>query len=47
LEVVEGSRVLTPVATEWCGPTGYDAPVAIDGPEAQAVVGDYRRQIEA
>ena len=47
LEVVEGSRVLTPVATEWCGTTGYDALVAIDGPEAQAVVDDYRRQIEA
>ncbi|MBL8775402.1 MAG: hypothetical protein JNK12_05705 [Acidimicrobiales bacterium] len=47
LEVVEGSRVLTPVATEWCGTTGYDALVAIDGPDAQAVVGDYRRQIEA
>lgn len=47
LDVVEGSRVLTPVATEWCGTSGYDALVAIDGPEAQAVVGDYRRQIEA
>ena len=47
LEVVEGSRVPTPVASEWCGTSGYDVLVAIDGPDAQAVVGDYQRQIEA